>query len=203
MGEWLSKLDGGTLVWVAAILGVTVYSIVAALIQAWRRVRSAEMEASLKQQMLDKGLSPEDIERVLRASGKSGGGPASTGAGTRAAVVETLAENGLSGDDIERVLRAFQDGSRADRHAAPAPGSAERVAAVETMLDNGLSAEDVERVLKAFAADAPLTAAQRTALVEKMAQSGMDAKDIERVLRALAVPDAQVPAAPAAVGNSR
>jgi hypothetical protein len=38
----------------------------------WRRLKTNEIDASLKQQMLDKGMGADEIERVLRASSRSG-----------------------------------------------------------------------------------------------------------------------------------
>jgi hypothetical protein len=40
-----------------------------ALANAWRRVRITEAEMALKQDMLERGMSAEEIERVMKASG--------------------------------------------------------------------------------------------------------------------------------------
>lgn len=48
------------------IIGATI-SAVFAVIQ-WRKIRIAEMEATLKQQMLDRGMTADEIVRVLGAS---------------------------------------------------------------------------------------------------------------------------------------
>ena len=51
------------------IIGVTI-SAVFAVVQ-WRKIRVAEMEATLKQQMLDRGMTADEIVRVLGASSNS------------------------------------------------------------------------------------------------------------------------------------
>ena len=48
------------------VIGIVVVAVVAVV--QWRRVRLAEMEATLKQQMLDRGMSADEIAMVLGAS---------------------------------------------------------------------------------------------------------------------------------------
>jgi hypothetical protein len=50
-------------------LGIVVAKIVS---KAWQVVRANEADAALKQEMLDRGMSAEEIERVIRASSKPG-----------------------------------------------------------------------------------------------------------------------------------
>lgn len=47
--------------------GWVMVAIVRSFTESWRRVREAEQTAALKQSMVEKGMSAEDIERVLRA----------------------------------------------------------------------------------------------------------------------------------------
>ena len=47
-------------------IGLVVVAVVAVI--QWRKVRIAEMEAALKQQMLDRGMPSDEIVRVLEAS---------------------------------------------------------------------------------------------------------------------------------------
>lgn len=51
-------------------LGVAAIVVTAMITRAWRTVRVHEAEAALKQEMLDRGMSAEEIERVVKASGK-------------------------------------------------------------------------------------------------------------------------------------
>jgi hypothetical protein len=48
------------------IIGVTIFAVVA--VCQWRKVRIAEMDATLKQQMIDRGMSVDEIVRVLSTS---------------------------------------------------------------------------------------------------------------------------------------
>lgn len=50
-------------------LGIVVAKIVA---KAWQVVRTNEADAALKQEMLERGMSAAEIERVIRASSKPG-----------------------------------------------------------------------------------------------------------------------------------
>jgi hypothetical protein len=205
LAELVSGLNGGEFIALVAVAGgllfVTLTVIVSVIGSHWRRVRLTELESSLKQQMLDKGLSVEDIERVLKASSQPDenqsalspvGGPGSD----RAALVEHLAEYEFSAEDIERVLRAMQDLPGQPPTGAAGPGrikknAPDKVAAVTNMLDNGMSVEDIERVLRAFGGPgvADLGAADKAALVEKMLSCDLSAEDIERVLLALQGPE--------------
>jgi hypothetical protein len=56
----------------AAILGSGLVAILIIAVVSWRKVRVAEMDAALKQQMLDRGMSADEIVRVLGASSPTG-----------------------------------------------------------------------------------------------------------------------------------
>ena len=47
--------------------GWVIVGVARAFTDNWRRVREAEQLAALKQSMIDKGLSVDEIERVLKA----------------------------------------------------------------------------------------------------------------------------------------
>ena len=63
-----------------------VAGLVVWLTYQWRLHRRTEIEAALKQDMLDRGMSAEDIERVMRASlgGSANGLDQTSGAVPRA-----------------------------------------------------------------------------------------------------------------------
>ena len=75
MSDFLSS--PGTVMWLA-IAAIAVASIVGGyLCEAHRcncALRKAELEATLKQQMLDRGMSAAEIKEVLSASAKSTSG---------------------------------------------------------------------------------------------------------------------------------
>lgn len=159
LGSWIAQLVGKDLIAVLAVGGGILFVMVAVLAKNWRLVRLAELEGSLKQQMLDKGMSAADIEQVLRSSQR----PAPNWEHAKAldatpadlpALVKLLADGGYSGEDIERILRAVSnDPLGRDVHGADAAARGlfrERAASVKNLQEAGMSAEDIERVLRTF-----------------------------------------------------
>jgi len=59
---------------------ITIMSVASTAAYYWHKVRRAELEASLKHEMIERGMSAGEIERVLQAS--------SRGASKKAAVSE-------------------------------------------------------------------------------------------------------------------
>ena len=130
---------------ITIVAGITIMSVA----QQCRYARIATLEANLKRQMLDKGLSPGAIEQVLRASQMTDDSTVLfTGEidADKAALVKLLTENDYSGSDIARVLTAFA-------RSATAATSATIVAAAKAaqgMIENGKEAEEIEQMLHAF-----------------------------------------------------
>jgi hypothetical protein len=96
------SLAGGTIVFTVWILA-----------HYWKRVQQIHVESSLKQDMLNRGLSAGDIERVLWAS--SDGPPEATAPQTQEVItdneyylVEKMIDEGKTVEDIERIVRAFK-----------------------------------------------------------------------------------------------
>jgi hypothetical protein len=127
MSEIIASLGKGNIFWLAIVGGAVFYGVAVAIVQAWRRVRLTEIDAALKQHMLEKGMSPDDIERVVRASSRSSAGAgesSSEGDESRTELIQNLAENGMSSEDIERILRAMQNPNGADGLARKEPAKA-------------------------------------------------------------------------------
>ena len=61
--------------------GWVIVAIVRSFTDNWRKVREAEQTAALKQTMVDKGMSADEIERVLKAGTKRDAGSAGRRAG--------------------------------------------------------------------------------------------------------------------------
>ena len=60
-------------VWGMLIVGIVcscLWGMVDAVAKNWRRAAEAEIEGALKAEMIKQGRSADEIERVLRASGK-------------------------------------------------------------------------------------------------------------------------------------
>ena len=118
--------------------------LVAIIAHQWRAVRRTEMELALKQDMLKRGLSVEEIERVLRASEKPPEEPAKPDPITdnEYAVVEKMVEEGRPAADVERLVKLIRStgGGVSDNEYA----------LIEKMIDEGKPAEEIERVIRAF-----------------------------------------------------
>jgi hypothetical protein len=71
MAEYLSKFNGGELIAVIAIVGGLICGVIVMIGEFWRRIRKAEIDAKLKTDMLDRGMSAEEIKIVLEAGSKS------------------------------------------------------------------------------------------------------------------------------------
>jgi hypothetical protein len=99
-----------------SLIGGTMVSIVWILAHYWKRVQQIHVESSLKQDMLNRGLSAADIERVLWAS--SDGPPTPPSTDTPEVIteneyylVEKMIDEGKSVEEIERLVRAFKGNS--------------------------------------------------------------------------------------------
>ncbi len=166
MSELLDKFTPGHVIGLVATIGGILGWIITTVAAQWRKVRVAELDAALKQEMLERGMGPAEIDQVLRANRRGGnlnGTPGLTPSSPKAAVVKSLTDGGYEGADIERILRAF--GSHPDPAAVLERDGREKEAAfqravqakveiVEMMAANGNEAEEIERVLLAYSDDA-------------------------------------------------
>lgn len=71
MAESMFEVSG-TLIPIIAIGGGLLIPIVAIIAHSWHRMRHLELEIGLKNEMIARGMSAEEIERVIRATGPSG-----------------------------------------------------------------------------------------------------------------------------------
>jgi hypothetical protein len=67
MTEFLSKFDSGELIGLVAVAGAFLCGIPAVLGGIWLEIRRAELAAALKQDMLNRGMTAEEIRTVLDA----------------------------------------------------------------------------------------------------------------------------------------
>jgi hypothetical protein len=67
MYDWLMSL-GESIIPVIAILGGFLVAAIGIVASTWRKHRQTEMEIALKHEMLNRGMSAEEIERVIKAS---------------------------------------------------------------------------------------------------------------------------------------
>lgn len=68
MGEWLSQAPPGVLIPAIPILCGSLIALTAIVSNHWRKHRQTELEITLKQDMLNRGFTAEEIERVVKAS---------------------------------------------------------------------------------------------------------------------------------------
>jgi hypothetical protein len=94
---------------IMAICG-TLFGIIAFVANQWRKVRQAEVEGALKQDMLQRGLSVDEIERVIQTSNietchdKKRNGVSQN----EVELVKNLVDEGKSVEEIERIIRAVK-----------------------------------------------------------------------------------------------
>jgi hypothetical protein len=87
---------------------IAVISVGCTVAVQWRKARQTEVECALKKEMVERGMSADDILKVLAGSST----PPDTGH-----VATELAEQGMSADDIVKVLKAAcSSGNVQDSH---------------------------------------------------------------------------------------
>jgi hypothetical protein len=104
--------------WFLVAVTVIVCSVTATITQAWQKVRRLEQEAVLKQEMLRRGLSVEEMERLLRANSKPQDDvAASPDEKAIEELIACLGEHGASGSVVEQILAVVQSADPALRRA--------------------------------------------------------------------------------------
>jgi hypothetical protein len=133
-----------------------VVTLVVMVAYFWSKVRRAEADAVLKQEMIQRGMGADEIERVLRASSAPPEPPAPARDNTPTGLAEVLTDQSYEGDDIAAVLKAV--GERG------APLTPEEFAVVCKMAEGGYEGDDIvatiralPRAVAASAAPAPQT----------------------------------------------
>jgi hypothetical protein len=79
MNEILSRFEAGEIIGLVAVTGVLLCGLVAIIMGIWHVHRKAEINAALKQDMLNRGMSADDIRMVLDAGTPQSGKGCSTG----------------------------------------------------------------------------------------------------------------------------
>ena len=156
MENFITNLFAHPTVAIVAFISMFAGVAISTVAWHWHRKRIAELELNLKRQMIDKGLSPAEIEQVLRASsdGEESESYSFTGQedADKAMLVKMMSDYERSGADIERVLQAFPVPAHAANSAAARIG---RAKAVEGMVENERTTEEIVQMLRAFHAPEP------------------------------------------------
>jgi hypothetical protein len=71
MLELLSRFDSGELIGLVAVVGAFLCGLPAVVMGIWLAIRQTETAAALKQDMLNRGMSAEEIRIVLEAGSGS------------------------------------------------------------------------------------------------------------------------------------
>jgi hypothetical protein len=69
--EFLNKVNGGELIALVAVAGGLLCGIIAIVAGSWQKVRRTEIAAALKRDMLNRGMSADEIRTVLEAGTKN------------------------------------------------------------------------------------------------------------------------------------
>jgi hypothetical protein len=67
MTDFLSRVDGGELIAIIAVGGGMLIGLLSIAAGVWHKVRSEQITADLKKDMLDRGMSADEIKMVLEA----------------------------------------------------------------------------------------------------------------------------------------
>jgi hypothetical protein len=67
MNEVLSKLDGDNILFFSMIVGCVLFGIVMVVAVFWHKARESDNATKLKLEMLNRGMSVEEIKAVLDA----------------------------------------------------------------------------------------------------------------------------------------
>jgi hypothetical protein len=128
MFEVLFSRQPGLFIPVLAIFLTGVVFVVWIIVHHWKGAKQLELDAALKQDMLNRGMSAADIERVLWASSSGPHEPTRPPepvTDNEYYLVEKMLDDGRPMEEIERVIRAFrgeEDRARALGERVRAPG---------------------------------------------------------------------------------
>ncbi len=141
---WLESLPG-ILTVTFLFGGWIIVAVVSSLAKSWRKIHESEHLAALKQGMIERGMSADEIERVLRAAPESAEDSPGDDAATELAT--KLAEHGVPAPALEQILTTFR---------AASPGARKPlVKTVVAMLDNGAESDQVIAAVRALGPGTP------------------------------------------------
>jgi hypothetical protein len=149
MLELLQSLSGLQLIGLAAILGLVVILTPTLMISQWRKASQARRDANLKRDMLARGLSVDEIDRLtVPVSVREAQVEADSRvreAQIDADLKRDLAARGLSVEDIQRLTSQQDEKHRVNEVAGALAG-----ATVNMVQDGALDYDAVEALLATF-----------------------------------------------------
>jgi hypothetical protein len=124
MSELLAKLEAGHVVAITAILGTLLMIIIAIIGGYWTSARNQAAENMLKHDMIERGMSADEIQKVLQASGTKepsgigfvAGRPMSDEA-MAARILTSLVSHGVTNDGLALVMPSVHAASLESKEA--------------------------------------------------------------------------------------
>jgi hypothetical protein len=148
LADWEEMFGSLTGVLTVTLLfgGWIIVAVIGSLGKNWRKVHESEHMAALKQSMIERGMSVEEIERVLRAgpAGLEDSRTDSTCDQSKklAELSKRLAEHGVPAPAMEQILGTFRTAGAGERK--------NMTRTVVAMLDGGADTEQVLAVVRAL-----------------------------------------------------
>jgi hypothetical protein len=137
-GEFLGSVTG--IITVSLIFGGwIIVAVVRSVTTNWRKIHESEHHAVLKQSMIERGMSADEIERVLNA------GPGTFDKHDSDATTELskkLAEHSVPAPAMEQILNAFRTANAGDRKTL--------ANTVRAMLKGGAASDQVLAAVRAL-----------------------------------------------------
>jgi SOS response regulatory protein OraA/RecX len=134
--SWMGSIDGEVLQF--GIIGCSLVGMTGIVVHAWRKVRQSENRTALVGMMVQRGMSAEQIERVMRTCQEAA--EAGDAEVTEAGIIGAMKEGDYPAEDIERVLDAARTNGVFDA------GSLKIIAA---LVEQGAEADEIENLLEA------------------------------------------------------
>ena len=91
-----SETAATAIAFIAFFICATIVALGCTISVQWRKARQAEISGALKKEMIDRGMTADDIVKILGASSKA----------AEATQAVELAKQGMSADEIEKILKA-------------------------------------------------------------------------------------------------
>lgn len=136
--QWLQDANTSALVLMLGVLATAAVVIVTFALMAWRRTRESDNRTALASLMLQRGMSAEEVERVLRACNLAADHPEQTD--PEAFLISLMKESEYSTEDVERVLDAARTNGQID---------AATVKVIEGLVEQGVEGDEIETLLDA------------------------------------------------------
>jgi hypothetical protein len=142
MVEMLSSWRAGEVIALTAVLLGCLTAIVWGVAIFWCWARRTEIHANLMRDFLQRGLSVDEIERLLRAQEAAAPAKVVNERALEAGLASLLVQHEVSAATVEQVLRVYQSADAATKQAV--------YDAIEEMLDSGAGEDQLLTAVRAL-----------------------------------------------------